>query len=428
MKSEEVQPETRTYRGWKVLVGGFIAGMVPVGAIQYSYGLFVVPVSDELGLSRADANNGLIAMGIGATVMSPFIGRIIDRYSIRLVMAVGALLLAAGYFAIAQTSSPWVIVLIALGPLALAQDSAGGMPANTLAARWFRRRRGRAMGIIGAAPSAGGFILAPVAGFLIVWLGWRSALAVLGLGAAAILLLAAIFLVRSRPDAGELEKIGELGSSDTDSDGHVDEHKVWGYRELLTDRSFLLLVVGTGMLLASDRAILISIAPYLADQGIDLQMAAFMVSALTGSALLGKLVVGYLADFVDARRLFYAVAALHVVLLVLFIMAPPYWVLMSASLIVGVGIGGVLTVTQVLIASLFGSGSYGTILGVAGMILQILMLSALRFIGEVRDRTGSYELAFEVFMIFVACSIFLVWMIRPERGMGKLQAQTIVRS
>lgn len=269
------------------------------------------------------------------------------------------------------------------------------------------------MGIIGAAPSAGGFLVAPIAGFLIVWLGWRSALAVLGMGAALVLLLAIIFLVRSRPTGAELEEAGELRLEQEAVEAQAVEQRLWTYRELLTNRNFLLLVIGAGTLLASDRAILISIVPYLFDQGIDLQMASFMVSALTGSALVGKLIVGALADFVDARKLFYAVAALHVLLLVLFKMQPGYWILMSASLIVGIGIGGVLPVKQVLIASLFGSASYGTVLGVAGMILQVLMLTALHFIGEVRDRTGSYELAFEVFIILVFMSALLVSLIRP---------------
>ena len=170
--------------------------------------------------------------------------------------------------------------------------------------------------------------------------------------------------------------------------------------------------MGTGLLLASDRAILVTIAPYMTDTGVSLQQASYMVSVVTGSALVGKLVVGYLAEFTGLRKLSLAGAGLHAMLLLLFVIQPGYWVLMGAVALVGVGLGGVLPITSMLIATNFGAASYGAVMGWMSLIIQPLGIIALRFTGEARDRTGSYDVAFLVFIGIVLVSTLLVWSIR----------------
>jgi predicted MFS family arabinose efflux permease len=76
------------YRGWWVALGAFVAAMFATIA-HTSFGLFVVPVSQGLDLSRAEVNNWLIVMGIASATLGPFTGRLVDRASIRLVMAIG---------------------------------------------------------------------------------------------------------------------------------------------------------------------------------------------------------------------------------------------------------------------------------------------------------------------------------------------------
>lgn len=406
----------RHYRGWRVVIGSFICSMLSIGATHYSYGLFVVPVSQELNLSRADANSGLIAMSIGSALLGPIAGRMLDRWPVRAIMAAGGLLLAFGLITISFSHSPWMIVLAAVGPIAFAADCAGGIAGNTVTARWFRRRRGRAFGIIAVAASAGGFAVSPLAGYLIEAHGWRSALAILGGGAGLLIVLISMLLIRSRPSETELRQAGEIDALIGEEKKQV-EQRVWTYPQLLTNRNFLLIVIGAGLLLASDRAILVSVAPYLADTGVSIQMAAFMLSALTGSAMIGKLSIGFLAEYFDIRKLYLLVAGLHVALLVLFIVHPGYWILMAAAIVVGAGLGGVLPVCNLLMVSHFGSASYGSLMGLAGVFIQAFSIAALRIIGETRDRTDSYDLGFQMFIAVVLVSALLIWLIRPAEAL-----------
>ena len=79
------------YRGWLVLAAAFLSAMMAVGCSSYIFGLFVVAVTREFGISRAEANNGMIALMIGAAIWAPVVGQLLDRLSARLVMSAGAL-------------------------------------------------------------------------------------------------------------------------------------------------------------------------------------------------------------------------------------------------------------------------------------------------------------------------------------------------
>lgn len=410
----------RFYRGWGVLIGAFIVHLAAVGSVQASFGLFVVPASLELHVSRADANTFLIVMGIGSAVIAPIVGRLLDRYSVRAVMALGGAFLAASLVVLSSTGSTAVFLLIAIAPLAFAADSGGGLAAFTVTVRWFRRRRGRALAIVAMAISAGTLIVPPIAAQLIAAYGWRSAVACIGIGAGTLIAVTALAFVRTRPSEEELLAIGEESPSRS-AEAHQLERRVWTSRELFTNRNFLLLVFGAGLLVATDRAVLVSVGPYLADAGYGVRSAGFVISVLGGSALLGMMLVGYLAERIDPRKIFLMIVALHIALLLLFIVGASYPMFLLGAAVVGIGIGGVLPAKQVLMAYSFGSASYGTVLGTASVILQILMMVALRFIGEVQDRTGSYILGFQVFIILAAISGFLVWQIR----LGKPAAAVI---
>ncbi len=408
------------YRGWTVVAGGFICAALAVGGSVYIFGLFVLPVSEAYGLSRADVNNGLILKLVGTAIWAPFIGRLIDRLSARRVMMVGALLYGAGFWAISATSSLWLTSLAILGPVSMGVTAGGTIAANTVASRWFRRRRGRAIGVLAVSTSAGGFVMAPLVAHLIEEFGWRSALTLTGVGVATTIIAAALFLVRDEPRSEDVAPYDEfddepstVGDAATrDGSGEMPDPVAdgidWNFKSLAVDRNFWHLTLGAGFLLASDQAILASQVPYLQDAGVSLTAAATFVSLLTLSAIAGKLLVGFLSDRIDIRLLFGVIVACHVTLLSALIIGPSYWILLLIASTLGVAVGGVYPVWLSLTARVFGARSYGTIMGVMAVVMQPISVIAIRFIGEVRDRTGAYDLGFGTFIVFVIAAHFLV--------------------
>jgi MFS family permease len=402
----------KIYRGWFVLLGSFLV-FTSASMVHTTFGLFAVPAAKELHISYADANTWLIVMGLASACLSPFVGRLVDRVSARLIMAIGGVVLAASFAGIGLTSYLPLMMALAI-PVAFASDSAGGLAASTVTARWFRRRRGRALALVGISASAAGFIFSPIAAWLIVTYSWRTALTGLGLFSCTMILLMAFLLVRDRPTPEQLQA-SEAFPPGAELPASTEERQ-WSFGRLVRERNFLLLSFGIGLLFASDRSLLISVAPYLNDQGVDLKMAGLLASVLMGSSIVGKLVVGAIADYVDPRRIFLVVAGLHLVLLVSFLVQPGYWVLFGISLVSGLGIGGVLPVNQVLTARVFGSASFGAVIGTAAVVHQLIMMISFRFIGEVRDRTGDYSAALQTFIVFVVISAILVSLVRLDES------------
>ena len=107
-----MKPETlphslakRVFPGWWVVAAGFVSAALVMGSTILLFGMLVVPVSKEFGLSRADANNGFVAFMLGVTVWAPLAGWLVDRVSIKLVMPIGTLLMLAGFLTIVHTDS-----------------------------------------------------------------------------------------------------------------------------------------------------------------------------------------------------------------------------------------------------------------------------------------------------------------------------------
>lgn len=407
----------RIYEGWKVHAGMFVCAMFASGCTTYIFGLFVVPVSEEFGISRANLNLGFIAFLLGNALLSPPVGYLLDKLPARWVVCSGGFFFSFGMIVIATTQSLMLMLLMILLPISYTASACGTLGANTVVARWFKRQRGRALGTVAVATSLGGFMFTPLTALLIENFGWRQALVVMSILANICIVLVTVFLVRNQPSGQERGYQREFSrdeskhtpdESDEDRDG-----KVWTTAELVRSRNFWLLTVGISLLFAGDMALIASTVPHFQDAGIELTAAALIASFMTMSAIGGKLLVGYLADKIDLRLVFYAVATAHILMLIVFILMPPYWVLLAAATLCGIAVGGVFPVWATLIAWLFGSRSFGSIMGIMTIPLNLLGIAALRFVGEVYDTTGSYVVGFAVFIATILLGMVMVTFIRP---------------
>lgn len=429
---------TSIYPGWNVLAGSFISAALAIGFTTYIFGMFVVPVTEEFGVSRANFNNGMIMFLLSMALVAPFTGQLLDRFSARKVMAVGGICFGGALMLASRMHSLWIMLALIGLPLTFGAAACGILGANTVVVRWFHRRRGRALGVLALCTSVGGFLAQPLAALLIEAFGWRDALFLLGLIATTLILLVVAFMVRNRPTTQEagydqeflVPEQSSAEQSDNQPPAAPQFDRVWTNRELLTNRNFWLLSLGIGLLFGIDQAVLVSQVPYFQDIGYDLRTTALLVSVKTISAVGGKLIVGYLADKVDLRLLFAYVASCSALLMVIYIVQPAFPVLLTAVALLGVAVGGVFPVWTTIMAWLFGARSYGTVMGLMMIIMQPCAVVLLRFIGEVYDRTGSYVPAFSIFIGLVITAIVLVWMVRlkPENEKDAGDAPNLIEA
>ena len=400
------------FPGWWVVAAGFVCTMLAIGSTTYAFGLFVAPLSQEFGLSRANANSGMIALLVGFAAWAPLVGRVIDRAPARVVMIGGSLLLAAGFLLVATLRSPVAMLLAVVGPVALGTVACGALAANVVTARWFLRQRGRAMGLLAVSTSAGGFVVPPLLALMMAQWGWRGALVAQAAIIVAVVGLVVLWKMRDRPQDLGLLPDGATAAEQAAKPVLAAEQTVWTFGRLLGQRNFWLITVGMGILLGADQALLASLIPYGVDAGFGPARAALLLSCLTFSAILGKLAIGALADRYDKRYLFCIVAACNISFLLLLLQQPDYLVLAAACCVIGLAIGGTYPLWTTLTADCFGSASFGVVMGSMNMAMMPFSIVAIRFAGETYDRSGSYAPAFWVFIGTALLAVLLVLAIR----------------
>ena len=168
-----------------------------------SFGFFVLPMSVALGMSRSQFGWTQTTRSMSAGLSSFVIGRVLDRYGPRGFIVASAAVIGACMLAIQRVVSPWQFMalfgIIGVSGVAKPNSLATSVPV----AKWFRRRRGRALAVATAGRGVGGIAFLPITQQLIERLGWRGAWAVLAVVFMAITMpLAGLFLRRQPEDMG----------------------------------------------------------------------------------------------------------------------------------------------------------------------------------------------------------------------------------
>ncbi len=396
------------FKGWSVLGGGFVNAMLIAGAAIYAFGLFVIPIQEEFNLNREQVNYGILALYISMMVWAVIVGRLLETKSAKAFSIAGGLAFGLGYLLIGLAQHPAMFLLAVLGPLGFGLTAAGPFLENTLAARWFTKMRGRALGIAAIATSAGGFLVVPAFAALIERYGWRQATLIMAAIITILVVLISWKFVIGRPE--------DIGQHPDGIEGQIEPTMDAPKAKFINRADFWLISLGTGLLLGCDQALLASLIPYGEGLSFSKQQAAFIMTALTGSAIAGKLVVGWLAERWDKRLLFALVCLCNIIFLFALLLEPSYVQLMIVSAFVGLAIGGVYPVWTTLTADAFGRENFSRVIGAMNLITVPLMLISITIIGRTFDQTGSYDLAFKIFIPQVILAALFIFFVRQKNA------------
>jgi MFS family permease len=401
---------TATYYGWYIVAASALVYMILIGSTYSAFALFVLPVSREFELSRADMNTAMILLNVGNSVLAPLVGRLLDRVPLRRAMVGFATLYAMSMVALALSPSIAFSAIILFIPLPAALLGTGTITMTMLVARWFDAQRGRAMALSILGMSLGGFILAPLIGLAIEAFGWRPALIISGLCGLLLLLLLSL-VVRDRPVAGD----SESGQSSAPHRSIATAGKPNAPAKigiLLRRADFWTIALSTALATGIIQAIAVSIVPLGLEGGLTMIQATSLVSATGGAAIAGKLLLSVFADKVDRIALMTAMFLLGSVVNAALLMNTGYYPLLACAAFLGLATGALMPVFYALLADRFGTETFGTVRGLTVPILALTGATAVRFAGEVYDRTKSYDLLFAVFIGLQLLAAMLIYCTR----------------
>ena len=188
---------------------------------------------------------------------------------------------------------------------------------------------------------------------------------------------------------------------------------------------FWTISVGVAIGLAIPQALMITIVPMALEEGLSTIQAASLISVAGIASIAAKLLLAVVADRVDRIVLLSALFALGSLTSAMLVVSENYLALLCAAALMGVTSGTIPPIYQALVPDRFGLASFGTVRGMIVPITAGTGAVAVRFIGEVFDRTGGYDIGFMVFVaadLLAAALIFATRYTRPLRtgsGVGE---------
>lgn len=191
------------FYGWHVVAYAAIALAATGPGQTVGVSLFVDPLIEDLGVSRAQVSTAYLVGTLAGAVALPWIGRAVDRYGIRRTMAIIGAVFGAVLIAISFVTSVVGLTAGFVG-LRMAGQGALGLTATTAVALWFHRRRGMAAGVVSAFGSLGISSTPLLLEYFLLDLGWRTAWRIEGLAIWAVVIPLALLGMRDRPaDLGQ---------------------------------------------------------------------------------------------------------------------------------------------------------------------------------------------------------------------------------
>ena len=365
------------YYGWRVVLAACLGVMAGFGSLfVYTFAVFVKPLNAAFGWNREAISLGFGLAAITLGLISPLLGRWIDRFGPRRIILLCMTVYCCAIISLAFLHSAiwqFYVTCIVLG---LVGNGAAHLAYSRSISTWFARRLGMALAMVMVGAGLGAMILPVFAQAIISRGGWRTAY--LSLGGLALLL----GLPFSWRYVRERDLI-EHRSAPVSRSG-----KTW--QEGLRSYAFWIIVAVLFVSSISMNGAITQLSALLTDRGITPQDAALCASLLGGSSLIGRIGVGWLLDRFFGARVAFIVSLVTAAGIFLLAQASSFPAGCLAAALIGVGAGGEAAITPYLLTRYFGLRSFSTLYGLTWTFYAAAGAIGPVILGRAFDSTGSY--------------------------------------
>ncbi len=366
-----------------ILATGFAMLFFSTGT-RFAFGLALVPMTEDLGVSRSALSSALMLFMVVSAFAMPIVGRLIDQYSIRVVMSVGAVMSAAAIGLMGSVGAGWQIFALYGILYAIGFAATTVAPISVLMSRWFPNNRGLASSVAITGNGTGQLVIIALLTSFLASIGWRTAYTALGAVNAVVVVPLVLFAIRSSPGGGE-----ERGTPDTATPSPAPS-----MRSVLASRDFWSLVTLFAVCGAQDFFVATHVVAFAQDQGTSQVFAGNILAFMGLAALSGVLLSGALADRMGAS---FPTMVCFVIRIGLFAFIPFVQTPLSIAafaLIFGFTFTMTAPLTVVFAGNIFGTTRLGSVSGLINMSHQIAGGLGAVVGAVVFDATGSYNAAF----------------------------------
>jgi MFS transporter, OFA family, oxalate/formate antiporter len=431
--------KNKIFYGWYMLAGMTLMYTATNGIAMYAFGVLrkiQAAQSPNLGLdpSTQAALPALLFMVVA--LVSPIVGSLLDRYSPKLIISIGAILAVALTF-LHQFVDSYTGLRVVYAFFAIAMSFAGIISFMFLINRWFKKNIGLAAGILLVGSSLGSLIFPKI----VVAAGdWRLACNWLGFAAAAFL-IAPLLLIKNTPEEMDETQDGlpnsklkiqdenlktvpkgvyTEGSQNFLNDGLIASQSMPSENlegltlgEAVRSASFYLVLVVTGALWFCINGYIQNHSFFMTDLGKTAGEAAAVIGTFGMTAIIGKLLFGWLSDKFERRLIM--VGSIGLLLISIFILKmcqTNSGLLMPFAVVFGIGFGGAFSMIQIWVADIYAGKNFGSILGVVTMVDTIAGSAGMITLGNMRKSMNTYDGGFNVMLVLCAVALVATFLVK----------------
>ena len=444
----------RVFYGWWVVAAGIGIAALASSLFHYGFSAFFIPWREQFGWSRASLGGVIGLSRLEGGLVAPVAGWFIDRFGPRRIMLLGLGMMGLGFLALSQVQSLLILYVVFLALLAAGSSFGTNRPVQVAAANWFVRRRGLAMGLLGAGSGLGGSVVFLFA-LLISAVGWEAGAILAGFVIWGVGLPLAL-VIRHKPEqmgllpdgdwlparegvvpvagggdggppAGVLDTVPE-DAPDPEGAASHGPRRFWmrdprpeldlTLWQALRTQAFWLMAITYATWAAMPGITTVHIAPFLAEElGLDYVVALGALSFFVAASVVGRIAFGFLGDYLNVRLLLATLFITQGLGIFFFsevqtLAQVPFYVVVFA-----VPYGGTIPMRSVLQGYFFGRRAFGTIGGFLQFVDLPATVAAPIWVGYLADTVpGGYRLGFKIIagiMVIAAAAVLSARRPRP---------------
>lgn len=416
------------FYGWVIVGLAFLASFAGAGVIARSFPVIMKPLSEDLGVPRTVTVLGLTLASIVAGATAPFIGRIVDRSGPRLLMVASAGLIGGALIALSQVGDIWWFLFFFGVVTGVARPSLQAVGAQATVAKWFARRRGRAVTFSTLGMPLSAVVFIPLTQWIVSTYDWRTAWLVLGAGVMLVLMVPAWFLMRARPEDMGLRPDG-AAAPPTQAGVPVlhTKDEDWEPKQAFKSRAFWMLTTAFAVIGLVPNVLTLHMFPHFTDQGLDPATAA-AANGSYGLAVICSRVLfwGFFLDRAPIRITLAIWGTLMTFAIASMFLVNSTLLAFVAACCFGLAMGGTAPLETMAWARYFGRSYIASITGLAHSLGTVTSVAGPLFGSLVYDATGSYGVAFGVTAGVCLTGVLMIGLAGPPRKPPAARSETIV--
>ena len=404
------------FYGWIIVACAVINAFMGTGTLNVVISVLLKPIGDETGWSRTMIASALGTGAIASGLMSPWAGKLADRFGGRVLMPAGGFICGVLYIALAQATAFPVFLLCYAVNRAIAWTCMNGVVSTTTVSRWFDAHRPRAMGFVAMANGLGTAGMAVFAQFLLGDIGWRGIMMIYGVLTLTLVVGPGALLIRRSPEEAGLVPDG-LSSAQRTAEATTNRHAQrsggdypWTLSEAMRTPALWLITASASIALFGITGVSVHQIAYFTDHGMAPEAAAGLLAVYTFSSAAASLAWGFATERFDER----ICAAVSLVFA-----SGCVWLLTTVDSTLGAFIfvalfgtcaRGSNTLVAIVFAQYYGRSNFGAISGFAAMFQTFAGAAGPLVTAIVFDVTGSYLGMFNVLLVLFLASALLMFL------------------